>query len=64
MCKLNYSNKHLSLAEKRGMGGGGSLPNPRHPKYATNDSTLFIFSWFVCFQGGGGGSILSISNIS
>ena len=68
MCKLHdYSNKHLSSAEKRGMGGGGggggSLPNPGHPKYAANDSTLLIFSWFLCFRVGGG-SILSISHIS
>ena len=50
-----------------GGGGGGSLPNPGHPKYAANDSTLLIFSWFLCFRvggGGGRGSILSISHIS
>ena len=58
MCKLHdYCNKHLSSAEKRGMGGGGggggSLPNPGRPKYAANDSTLLIFSWFLCFRVGG-----------
>ena len=36
-----------------GGGGGGSLPNPGRPKYAANDSTLLIFSWFLCFRVGG-----------
>ena len=60
MCKLNYSNKHLKLAKKWGVGGGGgggggvrSPANPGHPTYAANDSNLFILSWFVCFSGRG-----------
>ena len=80
MCKLHdYSNKHLSSAEKRGMvggggGGGGGGAGGRGARYlilATLSmlQTIPPFSFLVGFfvfgwGGGGGGSILSISHIS